>query len=153
MLLAIAVTTLMMTGALIALNRSLDQFTITSAIGRSQDTGWVAEAGAVWGAEELTNLIYPAGASGGITLSQLVARPKLAANDSICLDGSDCSKYFLLNSAGPIPYGGGTYRVAATCYPNACTSAPQDVLAFEIRSEGILGTGSPTVIEMGFTVQ
>ena len=149
MLLAITITTLMLTVAMIFLNLGLDQKVMGAGVSTTQRSLLMAEAGAKWAEGALPGLIYPYGTAGSLDLNGILALPTLDPNDTMCSPSEDCSRYHLLTVNGPVPFGQGTYRVGITCYPNACTVSPPT--SFETRTEGSIDNGPPAIVEIGYS--
>lgn len=148
MLTVIVVTTMMLILAIICLNFSLDQTRMAASVSYSQRSLILAEAGAKWAQGALPELVYPNGAGGAMDLNGVLRLPALDPNDSMCNTWEDCGRYHLMTQNGPVAFGGGTYRVAVTCYPKACTSPPD---SFEVRSEGAVDGDVKAVVEVGYT--
>ena len=149
LLLAVSIATLMLMVAMICLNLGLDQKLMGSGVSTSQRSLLMAEAGSKWAEGALPGIIYPYGSAGALDLSGILALPKLDPNDTMCSPVENCSQYHLLTVNGPVPFGNGSYRVAVTCYPNACTTSPPT--SFETRTEGSIYGGPPAVIEIGYS--
>ena len=100
---------------------------------------YIAEAGLTAANLKLQNTVAPAG--GTVSASQpknLKNLPALTATDPICRDGTDCTQWHSL-ATGVQSYGSGGYRIAGTCYPNACDSG-LPVTGYLLRSLVILGS-------------
>jgi hypothetical protein len=124
----------------------------------AQNAMYVADAGAVWGQQQLITLLYPNGigsaGAGPPSVSALLSLPNLPNNDAMCPDltGAACSRWFLLSPAplpGWVSYGpsNSRYRVAVTCNPQPCslTSSPVN---FSIRAMSQSNDGSRRLIEV-----
>lgn len=148
MLMVIAVTTMMIILGTISLEFALNQSKMAGAVSYSQRSMVMAEAGAKWAEGVLPKIVFPDGAGGAMDLNGILRLPALDANDSMCSVWDDCSRYHLLTQDGPMTFGGGTYRVGVTCYPDACTKTPT---GFEVRSEGAVDGDIKAVVEVGYT--
>ncbi|HET6344077.1 MAG TPA: hypothetical protein VFH51_04050 [Myxococcota bacterium] len=148
LIIVVAVSTLLLSAGVVTLDAVYADTQAARADDSTQNALYLAEAGAVWGQQTLTTLLYPAGSGPADppAISSLTSLPRLASGDPICPDGVTCSNWFLLTPSDWITYGAyrGAYRVAASCSPSCTPTAT----TFTIRAVGKVPSGAKRLLEV-----
>lgn len=155
LILAVAIISLLTMVGTMVLNQVYTDTQLAGSERAAQDALYVADAGAVWGQQELMNVLWPGGSATVTTtpplLSSLTSKTALGTNDPMCPDGIDCSQWFLLTpgaAPGWVAYGtDSNYRVAATCNPRPCDNSNTPV-NYSIRSLGLARGGAQRLVEI-----
>lgn len=151
LILAVAIISLLTVVGTMVLNQVYADTQLSGSERASQEARYVADAGAVWGQQELMNVLWPGGSTTVTTtpplLSALTSKTPLSANDPICPDKIDCTQWFALTSDW-VPYGSNSnYRVAATCNPRPCDNSNTPV-NYSIRSLSLSRGGTQRLVEV-----
>jgi hypothetical protein len=148
LIIVVAVSTLLLSAGVVTLDAVYADTQAARADDSTQNALYLAEAGAVWGQQTLTNLLYPngSGPADPPAISSLTSLPRLTTDDPICPDGVTCSNWFLLTPSDWITYGAykGAYRVAASCSPSCNASAS----TFYVRAVGKVPSGAKRLLEV-----
>jgi len=149
-LFAVATVAMLMAGALILMTQTANYAQIVGASSNAKTLAFVSDAGVIWGKNNLFALTHPGGPGAGLTLAMLKSQPNVPPQHDLCADGANCAKFHFVSPAQPVPFGGGTYVVAATCFPKDCNIADSELVGFEMRVLSALPSGAQRLFEITY---
>ena len=157
LIVAVTVVTLLTLLGILVLDSVWSDTQLSGGDRASINAMYLAEAGAVWGQQQLINMVMPPGTTAANNTS-LMALTALGTTDPICPENAcvappcpqalNCTQWYQLTPTAWVPYSTGQYRVAATCLPAPCTNPASSNPVYLIRSIGQWPDGSQRLVEV-----
>ncbi len=156
LIIAVSIISLLSLVGMMILEQSIADVQLAGADRAAHNSLYIAEAGAIWGQQQVADLLFPPGTSTADKpqAGSLTGLPTLPANDPLCPENScitppcpppiDCSQFYLLTPSW-VDYGGGRYRAAASCTPSCSAGLPR---AYTVRALGQAASGAARLVEV-----